>query len=287
VLFSGLPRARAFWASRGIPEEIAVRTLSDIGIWMRHYRGRTGRWGLKEFRWLHYHLTGKIYRLGRVQFMVGKHWGWVHAFRHRVSGEVRILAEAGRDYRADGQLDGANGIKDEAGRWTSRLEIAGGRIRGHQAAEDGHIERRMADLPAAEWEETLRPEDPVLDMHIPAEDPLAPEAVRESVRLGREFFPRHFPESPFKAVVCYAWLLDPMLQRILPPSANLPGFQKLFHLFPTWDSEEAAFTRVFGGRPADLATAPRDTGIRRAILDLYLGGGRLIGGAGGVWRDAP
>ncbi len=144
--------------------------------------------------------------------------------------------------------------------------------------------RDPAELPAAEWEETLRPDDPVLDMHIPAEDPLAPEAVRDSVRRGLEFFPRHFPEQPFKAVVCYAWLLDPTFQRILPLQANLPGFQKLFHLFPLWESEERAFERVFGGRPADFKSAPRDTGIRRAILDLYASGGRLIGGAGGIWR---
>ncbi|MEK7767595.1 MAG: acyltransferase domain-containing protein, partial [bacterium] len=98
VLFSGLPRARAFWKERAIPDAVAIHTLSDIGIWMRHYRARTGRWGLKEFRWLQYHLMGRIYRLGRVQFMVGKHWGWVHAFRHRRTGAVRLLAQAGRDF---------------------------------------------------------------------------------------------------------------------------------------------------------------------------------------------
>jgi hypothetical protein len=285
VLLSGLPRARAFWKSRGVPDEVAVQTLSDIGIWMRHHRARTGRWGLSELGWLQYHLTGKVYRLGRVQFLVGKHWGEVHAFRHRSSGEVRLFTQAGRQFRADGQFDGANHIRDPEGSWTSQFETNGHVIRGNPIAPDGHAVRQVIELRAVDWEETLRPDDSVLDMHIPAEGPLLPDAVRESVRRALAFFPAHFPDRPFKAVVCYGWLLDPTLQKILPPTANLPGFQSLFHLFPIWENEDHAFERVFGGTPADLASAPRDTDIRRAILDLYASGGRLIGGAGGLWRD--
>lgn len=284
VLLSGLPAARALWDERGVPLAVQVQTLSDLGLWMRHYRARKGRWGMKEFRWLWYHLTGRLYRLGRVQFMAGEFPGDVHVYRRRDSGEVALLARDGLTLRADGFLDGANRREDPAGRWTARLECWDGVTRGHRCAADGHVLKAAGEFPEREWEEVLKPKDPVLDMHIPAEEPLRAEDVVESCRRATAFFPRHFPERPFKAIACWAWLLDPTYQRILPPTSNLPRFQALFHLYPVLEYDDKAFIRVWGEPEPELARVPRDTTLRRALADLYAAGGSLIGAGGGIWR---
>lgn len=65
-----MPHALALDAARGVPEEITWHTLSDLG---NHVGGRlmSGRAGFDPF-WFSYHLRGRIYRLGRLQFNVGR-----------------------------------------------------------------------------------------------------------------------------------------------------------------------------------------------------------------------
>lgn len=54
------------YAERGIPDEIWVDTMSDLGIWALQIR--PGIWGITEVGWLSRHLTLRLFRLGRLQF---------------------------------------------------------------------------------------------------------------------------------------------------------------------------------------------------------------------------
>jgi hypothetical protein len=69
AFLAALPHALALDAARGVPEDITWHTLGDIGD---NVRGNLlhGRWGFDPF-WLTYHVRGRIYRLGRLQFNVG------------------------------------------------------------------------------------------------------------------------------------------------------------------------------------------------------------------------
>ncbi|MEK7474798.1 MAG: acyltransferase domain-containing protein [Candidatus Coatesbacteria bacterium] len=286
ALLSGLPRLRAMYAKRGIPDDVAAHTMSDIEIWMRVHHGNTGHWGLDELGWLTLHFSGNLLRLGRLQFMHIKWHGGVRIFRHRPSGRVVLLAEPGTLFRADGNIDGSNGIHDEKGRWTAVLERSGGVIRGNPISEDVLAIREPVDLPEAEWMEALHKGDPVLDMHIPAGEPLAEGACRESFRRALEFWPRHFPElPPTKGFVIHAWLLEPGLRRILPPTANLVKFQMLFHSYPAWGDEEGVMNRIFGDKRPDLSHSPRSDTLRAAVKAFHDAGNRFNGGAGGVLKE--
>lgn len=66
-----VPHALALDAARGVPEDVTWHTLADLG---NHVAGRLsleGRPGFDPF-WFSYHLRGRIYRLGRLQFNVGR-----------------------------------------------------------------------------------------------------------------------------------------------------------------------------------------------------------------------
>lgn len=287
-LLAGIPAARELHRARGVPPEIVSATMADIGLWMRRIRARKGRWGLAETHWLVHHVRGSLYRLGRVQFMVGRHWGYVHQFRHATTGEVVLLSRHGMVYMRDGRFDGDNDLHDPEGKWTATLTKASGRVTGHPVQPDGLVRREPMTLEGAEWAEALAPDDPVYDMHIPEGEPLDPDAVAASVARVRPFFAKHFPERPVgRRIVCYAWLLDPIYQTLLPSTSNIVGFQRRWHLSLLWGHDRTAWDRVFGGRPADLAKAPRDTGLRRAILDHYARGGRPLSEGGGIWKDDP
>ncbi len=107
-----------------------------------------------------------------------------------------------------------------------------------------------------EWEPALTPGDPILEVHIPAGGDMTVERCRASMRQALEFFPRYFPDKPFVGFACGSWILNPELDRIYRPDSNMVLWQ----------------------RDVDPATAPRDTNLRRALLDHLDAGGRLLGG---------
>ena len=70
VLISGLKNTLEIHKERGIDIHVTIDTLSDLRLWMEHYYKKYQTWGLKEANWLSNHFTGKLYRLGRLQFMM-------------------------------------------------------------------------------------------------------------------------------------------------------------------------------------------------------------------------
>lgn len=71
VFLADLPRARRGHEALGVPEEVSIHTLSDLGLHLRHYHRMYGRFGFEEAAWESLHFTGRIFRLGRLQFEMG------------------------------------------------------------------------------------------------------------------------------------------------------------------------------------------------------------------------
>jgi len=278
VLLSGAASLRALHRRRGVDEAITRDTAGDLELWMRHYRARTGRWGLAQMHWLVNHFLGRLVKLGRLQFHLERFAYDVRAFRSRRDGRVVLLAPPGARFRRDGQFDGTGGVHDDRA-WTAELVETGGTIRAQAVSPQGRALPEPVVLPAEEWTCILRRGDAVLGVHIPATGPMSHEACGESFRKAAAFFPEHFPEFPFHAFVCTSWFLDEQFGRLLGASSNIRRFQEEVYLFPLpGASDDQTFERVFGHRPADLAGAPRDTALRRVIIDHVLAGGHFHAG---------
>lgn len=185
--------------ARGIPHEITVASLKDINLWIGNYRKLFHSPGLREFNWLVMHYTGKIFRLGRLQFRP--------------------------------------------------MKVCEG-------------------LPSGDW---------ALEVHVPQGEPLDPDECLKSFARAKEFFPKHFPEMPADYFVCHSWLLNRSYERLLGPDANITRFGKLFTVFQTNSKTGAVYDRVFGFgfNPADLANAPENTRLQRAVKAHLLAGGEL------------
>ena len=67
-----------------------------------------------------------------------------------------------------------------------------------------------------------------VDVHIPEGGPLDYEQCVESFRMADEFFPKFFPEIPYRVYLCDSWLLDDTLKNYLRPDSNIVKFQSLF-----------------------------------------------------------
>ena len=61
----------AEYEKRGIPENVLLETLGDIVRWCETWSRLRGQLYLGELNWLKFHLSGKIFQLGRLQFCMG------------------------------------------------------------------------------------------------------------------------------------------------------------------------------------------------------------------------
>ncbi len=280
IALSGMPRVRDFHQSRGISEQVALDTYSDTSLWARDYKERHGVWGINThiLPWLFNHISGELYRLVRLQFIQRPFRQKIRAFRNRVTREVRVLSDEGIRYRGDGQLDGTGGDYDKETGWTSRLLIDKDKVIGTPIHPTGIALDKEISLPLDMWELILAEGDKIIEIHIPAGSRMDFDACGDSFRQAADFFPRYFPDRPFKAFCCASWLLNTQFQDMLSPDSNIVRFQREFYLFPIFSGGRSGFERIFGRDYKNLSKAPRDTSLRRVVLDHLQAGGYLRGG---------
>ncbi|GAB2696298.1 acyltransferase domain-containing protein [Thalassiella azotivora] len=123
--------------------------------------------------------------------------------------------------------------------------------------------RRGASLP-----EPLRSQPWLLSVHIPDTGPLRSRDVDASLARAVPFFTTHLGAETAYAR-CTSWLLDPHLATVLPPESHVVRFQRRFTPFgePSVGDDDAVYF-TFGRRGlSDLRDLPRDTVLRRAVLD--------------------
>ncbi len=115
----------------------------------------------------------------------------------------------------------------------------------------------------------------VWSTHIPQSGPLTPASVDDAFERANAFFPRHFPDMPAADFHCSSWLLDPQLVQALGPHSNMSRFQQRWHLEgePTRGDADVLFFVFHRRGDVDLGSLPRDTTLRRAVIDKIAAGG--------------
>jgi hypothetical protein len=205
--------------------------------------------------------------------------------------DIVLLADPSRPLRADGYAYGAGQLHSDDENpplqvWKPVFEVTAAGWRGNFVSPYGYVHSQAVFLPRAEWDVILQNGDTVLDLHIPRKDPLTAENCGASFRQALEFFPRVFPDRPSKALYCHTWFFTPQLQTFLPPESSIVQFQREFYLYPFPGNVGFLWSFVFGEKYPDPFTAPRDTSLRRAVLD-WLKQGKEIFDLPGVMFHTP
>ncbi len=288
---SALPYAEREYIRRGIGMDIFRATMTYIRTWLVHRYDLDGRWSFDQFSWIWRHLSCELFRLGRLQFMLKPFDGGITAYRHRTRGEYALLADPNVTLRADGAALGSgrstphdpfyreNSRPDELG-WQAVFESGPTGWRGNLITPYGSVQPEPVFLSRKAWEQVLQNGDTVLDLHIPRNDPFTVEDCRDSLRRAFSFFQQQAAARPFKASYCHTWFYSPQLQQILPPESNIVRFQREAYLYPFPGTPGFLWDYVFGEKVKSLAEAPRDTSLRRAVLDWMDAGGEIYDLAG-------
>ena len=136
----------------------------------------------------------------------------------------------------------------------------------------------------AEWEKngfTVRGGDKVINMHIPEDGPLEPDAVQDAFRRAYRYFGRSGPAF----FVCDSWLLWPGNYDFLGPDSRIRAFMDNFDLIGRHDVKNCGdLWRVFGRRGSwEPAALPRRTELQRRMADYLEKNGNVTGTGYGVF----
>lgn len=118
----------------------------------------------------------------------------------------------------------------------------------------------------------------ILAVHIPAGEPLAPEAVRDSFLRAPGFFKKYFG-SEYEVYHCHSWLLSPVLGELLKEGSAILRFQQNFFIYES-DPSRQAEERVFGIVSDDFPGYPENTSLQRSLKKHLLAGKTVPAGAG-------
>ncbi len=259
------PRLRARNESRGMAEQVTRDTLEDIAIAVRrHARYNEGAIGIAP-RLLHWHRlvsSGDLFRIGRFEYIARAFRGRLRAFRENSTGRVVALSEHDTEYDAQGYLP----LEGEPVAWRAAYEETATAFVGNPVSPRGFGANETVTLPRDSWQCVLAPGDMTLEIHIPEGDALTTQSCRDSLVAAREFFARHFPELSLHGFSCYSWLFNTQFETMFPPHSRVVGWQRESFLFPMPSTGLDGLYFVFGEDTIDVATAPRDTQLRRAFL---------------------
>ena len=86
----------------------------------------------------------------------------------------------------------------------------------------------------------------VINCHIQCGANLSTEEIKASFADAQALFKKIFPETKFKAFLCYSWLLYPDMINILPENSNIKAFAKNFEIIGKIQDSEQAFENLFG-----------------------------------------
>ena len=273
-----VPHIRELHREMNVPPKVTRDTCHVLVCLSWNYeRTHPRRLGimLKELSWVRNHLNGKLFRIGRLEFMIGPFRGCLEAYRHRTNGHTIALAIDGTRLTSEGYIP-YRGASPDGGEWVATLRKADDHVVGFPISPKGVVRQQEVSLSLHDWQPELWPGQPSLEFHIPEGGGMTPERCLDSMHQGLAFFAEFFPDTPVAGYYSHSWIFGPMLEEYLPDSANLIKLLREVYLFPVPATPREGLYYIFGSDDVDIATAPRDSSLRRATLDFL--------SAGGSWR---
>lgn len=255
-----------------LPHDVICATMSCFGDEMNDYFDMFGRSGVRIYAgWFMHYLNGDIIRIGRLNFEMTEFSQ--HMRVYDCGGELKVLAD-GEYMHKDGMVFGSSGQKDENGKYFAEISEENGAVSGYAANEYGECVPHKETFFGAR--EVLRRGDTVLNVHIPARDPLTEEACEEAYERAREIFARCYPDFKFKAFCCFSWMLEKRLKLIMGRETGITGFADKFTAFPTRSGEDGVLQFLFHTKKKPPFSAlPENTSMQRAVKEYLCGGGHF------------
>lgn len=262
-----VPQVREVHQSMGVETAVTKTTCFQICSLSNNYRRQTGNPGisLKQIYWLRHYTAGRLFRLGRLEYMLRPFSGMVQVYWHEKTDRVVALAADGIRYNAAGYVASEEAESDPQ-IWTATITETPEVITGYPVSPLGYAQREPIKLDGKAWKRVLAKGDTILEMHIPEGGWMTLEKIAESLRQTVPFFSKHFPDQPFQAISTTSWIFNTQIAELQLSSNNLVAFQQQLYLFPVRSTGRDGLWFIFLQDEFDPKTAPRKTSLQREVL---------------------
>lgn len=113
-----------------------------------------------------------------------------------------------------------------------------------------HLDKEFLGEPYMEFSKEQKEKLPsgahVINCHIQCGANLSTEKIKASFSDAQALFKNIYPETKFKAFLCYSWLLYPDMLKLLPEDSKIKAFSKNFEIVSKVSDNEQAFENLFG-----------------------------------------
>lgn len=268
-----VPATVAGWQAHHVPADVMRQSLKnyELSLMLHERRQRKVGYSLLDLRWNFGFAEGRILRIGRFNIEIKPSFaGRIQVFRHH-DGRIQTLVDNLKLHKSGFAL-GSPGYTDESESFTACVTETAEAWQGYPVMPDGRAAGAEIKLPRNEWQPVLRWGDPVLSVHIPPDESLAPAICEQSYREADALIRACYPDYQVKAFVCHSWLMDPQLSILLKPESNIVAFQQKYTVFPAPSSGKAIFRFVYERHYDRLEDLPETTSLERALKQHYLAG---------------
>lgn len=264
--------------SRKLPYDVISDTLHNLEAEMDDYVHITGRTGMRRYvSWYLRYRYCTILRIGRLNFEIASFAGDVRAYEK--DGDIKLLMDDA-DMHVKGSKFGSVGQEDEAGKYHADITESGDTVTGYTMNYYGECIPEPVTLVG--YREILRKGDPVISVHIPADDVFTTEVCEAAYERAVELFQVCYPDHPFNCFVCYSWMMEKRLRDIMQRETNITRFADRYAVFPMRSNAYGVQSFLFHqGTPVEPEKLPEDTSMQRAVK-AYLCEGNYFFVKGGV-----
>lgn len=271
---SEAPMCYALLSQLNLPDEIIsqIMRMPEFGITFYKLR-HNGAPGYSILDWYQLAIDGKLFRIGRLEFEIfATFQGRACVFENKDGDQIALAHSI--DIHASGVALGSVGYEDPTGSFTANIIESEEAWRGYPVRQDGTVAHQLITLPKKLWQKRLAFGDPVVSIHIPAGGGLTEEAVSQSLGEAKQFLAQYFPDFSYKGFVCYSWLMDYQLVKLLGPDCNISKLNLRFRKLPRKSKGHDVLSFVFlqPTKNPDLTTLPERTTLERKLKQHYLSG---------------
>lgn len=286
ILLAEVPSMVARFKERGFSEAQIIKNLDNyrINLWVCELISGRPMLDRVHYNWICYYTRAEIFDHKALNFQAAIWGSDAIILKNRKTGDFFPMMRAGRFHR-NGLILGSKGCEDDEGAFSAEFREEFNVFIGH-LVKGGRVERKLSILKKSEWECVLRPGDDVISVHIPRETNFDPEHISECLREGMELSKKYYPEISPRYLVCYSWLLDPTLVKILGEGAKISSFIERFLKYPLFSNGTSGLSYIFAGyQDGPIESYPEKTTLQRGVKKLMLEGEYIHGTAGVIVNE--
>ncbi len=280
VLCSGMIDTIQQARNRKIPEKY----LNEVKKWFlssvkEHYKVNK-RWGIAEFGWNILTASFVLFKIGKYRFNLEHYANDCVLFHNKKTNEAIALSLPNYEFNYLGERvssDEAYHVKH--GGFISRFEETDEYVKGTYLTPVGFAVNETIRLDKSQWKKKVYSGCVTIGFHINTGVDYTPNSIKIDFKKATRFYRRYFPEFKFTAFICDSWLFSPQLQILFDESeSKIVRVQRETYLIAGMSDDSSFQDFVFSGEKLDPKTSPRDTTLKRRILDFIEKGGTIRGG---------